>query len=221
MSDAPDPTADPARTALVLSQWFSAGYPTGAFAWSHGLENAVAEDLVTDAATFRDWAADCLTHGAGRADCILLAHAWRDPGDEEPAELAAALAPSAERRAETLALGAAFAAATAASWGPEDLAPAAYPVAVGRAARANGLPLPPVLAAYAQGFLATLASAAQRLVPLGHTEAQAALAALAPLALATAEEAERAGLHQIGGAAFHADIAAMRHEVQEPRLFRS
>ncbi|MGG7568411.1 urease accessory protein UreF [Rhodovulum sp. DZ06] len=211
----------PAEAALILSQWLSSGYPTGAFAWSHGLENAVAEGAVTDAAAFRAFAADCLEHGAGRSDAILLAHAWRDPADDAPAELAEALAPSKERRAETLALGAAFAAATAASWGPRDLSPAPYPVAFGRAARAHGIPLELALPAYLQAFAATLASAAQRLVPLGHTEAQQALAALAPVALRVAAAAEGAPLDAVGGAAFAADIAAMRHEVQQPRLFRS
>lgn len=213
--------ADPARAALLLSQWLSPGYPTGAFAWSHGLENAVAEGLVSDAAAFEAWAADALRFGAGRADAILLSHAWRDPGDEGVAELAAALAPSRERQAETLALGAAFAAATAAAWGPEDLVPAAYPVAFGRAARAHGIPLATALPAFLQAFAGNMASAAVRLVPLGQTEAQRALAALAPLALEIAAEAEGAGLEEIGGASVIADIASMRHEVQEPRLFRS
>ncbi|MFT5948341.1 MAG: urease accessory protein, partial [Paracoccaceae bacterium] len=43
----------PTKSAALLAAWLSPGYPVGAFAWSHGLENAVAEGLVTDAATFR------------------------------------------------------------------------------------------------------------------------------------------------------------------------
>lgn len=213
-------TNAPAAT-LILSQWLSPGFPTGAFAWSHGLETAVAEGAVGTAADFQAFAAACLLHGAGRNDAILLAHAWRDPADESLAELAEALSGAAERRAETLALGDAFARAVAASWGPEGLAPAAYPVVFGRAARAHDLPLELVLPAYLQAFCASLASAGQRLVPLGQTEAQRALAALAPQALALAAEVQEAPLCALGTSAFAAEIAAMRHEVQEPRLFRS
>ena len=55
------------------------------------------------------------------------------------AELAEALAPSAERHLETMAQGAAFARTTAAAYGIA--VPAmAYPVAVGQAARRLGLP---------------------------------------------------------------------------------
>lgn len=212
---------DAAAATLILSQWLSPGYPIGGFAWSHGLENAVAEGLVADAAGFGTFAEACLVHGAGRNDAILLAHAWRDPADEEIAELAAALAGPKERRDETLALGAAFAAATSAAWGPEDLRPAAYPVVFGRAARAQEIALPQALPAFLMAFAASLASAAVRLVPLGQTEAQRALAALAPLALKTAAEAENAPLSALGSSALAAEIAAMRHETQEPRLFRS
>jgi urease accessory protein len=209
-----------ARHAALLGAWLSPGYPIGAFAWSHGLENAVAEGLVTDAASFQDWAEDCLRHGAGRSDAILMAHAWRDPSDEAPAELAAALTPSKERRAETLALGAAFAATTSAAWGPQ-IAPAAYPVALGRAARAHGADLALLAPMFLHAFAANLASAAVRLVPLGQTEAQAALAALMPVVHDVAHEALAADLSDVGGAAMRADIHAMRHEALEPRLFRS
>lgn len=213
--------ADPGRATLLLSQWLSPGYPVGGFAWSHGLEHAVAAGDVTDAARFRDWAEACLAHGAGRNDAILLAHAWRDPEDDAPAELSAALSGPRERHAETMAMGAAFAAATSASWGPADLAPAPYPVAFGRAARAHGIALSQVLPAYLMAFAGMLASAGVRLIPLGQTEAQQALAALAPLAAQVAAEAESAPLSALGSSALAAEIAAMRHEVQEPRLFRS
>jgi urease accessory protein len=211
--------SDPQHAAL-LAAWLSPGYPVGAFAWSGGLENAVAEGLVTDAATFQDWAEDCLRHGPGRSDAILLAHAWRDPADDAPAELAAALTPSKERREETLALGAAFARTTGAAWGTP-VAPAAYPVAFGRAAKAHGAPLEMLLPMFLHAYVANLASAAVRLVPLGQTEAQSALAALLPMVHEVAGQAAAADLDDAGGAAMRADIHAMRHETLEPRLFRS
>ncbi|MFT7390928.1 MAG: urease accessory protein [Paracoccaceae bacterium] len=209
-----------AHHAALLATWLSPGYPVGAFAWSHGLETAVAEGYVVDAASFRDWAEDCLRHGAGRSDAILLAHAWRDPDDNGPADLAAALTASKERRAETLALGAAFAAATAAAWGPA-LSPAAYPVVLGRAAKAHGAPLEMTVTMALLAFASNLSSAAVRLVPLGQSAAQAALASLLPVAHDVARQALTAPLSDLGGAAFRADICAMRHETHEPRLFRS
>jgi urease accessory protein len=60
-----------------------------------------------------------------------------------------------------------------------------------------------------------------RLVPLGQTDGQRAIAAIEGLIAATAERALTCPLGDIGGAAFRADIASMRHETQYTRLFRS
>ena len=92
---------------LRLARWLSPAYPTGAFAWSHGLEAAVAAGEVRCAATLADWLDASLRHGAGRTDAILIGCAHRaDARDlHAVAALADALAPSRERRAEALALG--------------------------------------------------------------------------------------------------------------------
>lgn len=225
MTDGPAPTAPGLGVAglLSLATWLSPAFPVGAFAYSHGLEWAVHAGDVRDRATLQAWLAHLLTHGAPRSDAILLAHAVRDPGDASLAELAEALATTRERRLETMAQGAAFARAVAAVWPAPGLtdAPAPYPVAVGRAAAAHGLAAEPVAALYLHAFVANLAGAAQRLVPLGQTDAQAALAALAPLCAAVAAEAAAATLDAVGGFSLRSDIAALRHETQDVRLFRT
>lgn len=211
----------------TLLAWLSAGFPTGAFAWSHGLEEAVAAGRVADAAALADWLADALEHGAGRTDAILAAHAHRAAGRceesaealEELARLARALQPTAERLAETEAQGAAFAHAVAA-WGVA-VAPAPLPVALGAAAGLRGIPADALLPATLQSFAATLVSAGVRLIPLGQAQGQRVLAALQPLCLRLAAEAAAAPLEAIGSAAFALDIAAARHETLPVRLFRS
>ncbi len=202
---------------LTLTQWMSPAYPVGSFAWSHGLENAVARGQVRDAASLQDWLAVVLEQGSGRSDAILLCAAHRG---EDVAELAAALAPSRERLMETMQQGAAFAAITRAVWGL-DLRDAAYPVVVGRAAGMMGLPVVATAQVYLFSFASALTQAAQRLMPLGQTKGQQVLAALAPLCQALGKVATSLGVDDIGASAFAIDIASMRHEVQEPRIFRS
>lgn len=211
-----------AEALLTLCQWLSPAYPVGAFAWSHGLEQAVRDGAVRDAATLADWLDLMVTFGAGRTDAILLIAACDAEGEAlaDLADLAAALAPSRERLAETMGQGAAFAAVTRAVWG-HDLPDMAYPVAVGRAAGIAGLPPVTVAQLYLQAVVTNLVQAAQRLMPLGQTAAQGVLAGLAPVCARVAEEAAEAGLDGIGGAGFAMDIAAMRHERMEPRMFRS
>ena len=204
----------------ILHAWFSPAYPIGSFAYSHGLEWAVEAGAVTDEASLRDWVAALVEVGAGRNDAVLLAHAFRAEHPAPVAELALALAACAERRLETSAQGAAFARTTAAVWGI-DLPAMAYPVAVGRAARLLGLPLAATATLYLQAFAASVVSAGVRLVPLGQTEGQAITRALLPLVARVAEAALDTTLEEIGGMALAADLAAMRHETQTTRLYRT
>jgi urease accessory protein len=189
---------------------------------------------VKDAATLGQWIEDVLVYGAGRADAIFLAEAWRAAAADdakllgEAAELAAAFAPSAERRLETLAQGAAFLRAVQAVWphpALERLAAAsteiAYPIAVGACAAAHALPLSAAVQAFVQAFAANLVSAGVRLIPLGQTDGLRVIARLEPLIPRLVVAALAANLDDIGGAAVMADIASMRHETQYTRLFRS
>ncbi|MBR9762311.1 MAG: urease accessory protein UreF [Rhodobacteraceae bacterium] len=208
--------------ALILHRWLSPAYPVGSFAYSHGIEAAVAEGRLTGLARTRDWITDILEHGAGHNDAILLAAAYRAEAPEvaELAELASALAPSVNRRLETEAQGAAFARTTAEVHGL-DLPAMPYPVALGRAARLMELPLELTLRLYLMAFASALTSAAIRLVPLGQTDGQRLLAAMEPLVERLAAEALPGDLDALGSCAVMSDIAAMRQEVLPTRLFRS
>ena len=213
-------TTDP---ILTLAQWLSPAFPVGAFTYSHGLEALVDAGTVHDADSFSAWLTHTLQHGASQNDVILLAHAYNADTVEELAEidsLARALAPSAERLLETDQQGAAFA-RTAAAIHDLDLSTLTYPVAVGRAAQLQNLPLRDTARLFLHAFAANLTSAATRLVPLGQTESQATLTAVTPLCQDVADHAVTLSLDDIAASTFASDIASMRHETQYSRLFRS
>ncbi|MBP0614259.1 urease accessory protein UreF [Jiella sp. KSK16Y-1] len=214
---------------------FSAAFPIGSFAFSHGLEAAVAEGRVQTAGDVRDWLAVLLSRGSGWNDLVLMSLAHRAVKNEdavaleELATLATALCGSAERRHEMMSLGAAFLAA-ASPWtgsasmpkagiGDADTAP--LPVASGAVAALAGLPLSPSLVGYAQSFASSLVSATVRLVPLGQSEWVVIIRDLMPTIVETAERASVSTLDDLGSAAIVSDIAAMRHETLATRLFRS
>lgn len=219
------PVVDPAAL-LTLVQWLSPAFPTGAFAWSGGMETAIAEGRLPNAAAAEAWIADLIDWGLPQADAILLAHALRPGADHAAlADLARALAPTAERLRETEEQGAAFARAVAAAQEtPADAAVAAalpLPVALGRAAAPLALPAPLVLALFLQALAGTLVSVAVRFVPLGQSEGQRILARLRPAILRSAEAAAAAPLSAIATATLGADIASARHETLAVRMFRS
>ena len=208
---------------LTLAQWLSPAYPLGAFAYSHGLESATRAGWIADADGLFAWLSDVLQHGTGRADAIWLHLAHGCTETEALLELdaqARAFAPAQERLREGARQGAAFARTTAAVWKIE-LPELLLPLALGRAARLMEMPPVPVAALYLHSFAGNLTAAAQRLMPLGQTAAQAVLADLIPLCTAVAEAAAGAGLDDIASAAFLSDVAAMKHETLEPRIFQS
>jgi len=210
-----------------LLTWLSPAFPTGGYAYSHGLEWAVEAGDIRDEATSAAWLRDVVQHGAGRSDAILLRHAHRATTAQAlntVADFAAAAQPSAERRAETLAQGAAFALA-ASVWGAPLLAArageVAYPVALGALAAAHGIAEDDAALGLLHAFVANLVSACVRLVPLGQTAGLRIQAALAPMLAAAAASTRDAAIEDIGGACFRSDIASMRHETQYTRLFRT
>jgi urease accessory protein len=206
---------------LTLVQWLSPAFPVGGFAYSHGLEWAIAERQVTDAPTLRDWLTDILAHGSGRTDAVLLTRAMDADADlSDLAATARALCASKERWIETHEQGRAFTEAIN-RLKENDFAPAALPVAVGRAARALTLPSERVAALYLHAFASNLVSAAVRFVPLGQTDGQRVLASLHPLIEAVAREAAATPLDGIVSAVPGADLAAMHHETQTVRIFRT
>jgi urease accessory protein len=219
----------------ALFIWLSPSFPVGAFAYSHGLEQAAERGGVKDRATLTAWIGDLLALGSARNDLIMLAAVWRASraGDEarlvETAELALALQTSAERRLESVSQGEAFIAAIRASWpcdAVERLKAAwtgevAYPVAVGVSAAGHDLPLAATLEAYAVAFASNLVSAALRLSVIGHTDGQHLLAELLPTIASAARFAADAGFDDLGSATFASDLAAIQHETQGARLFRT
>lgn len=211
----------PTPGLLTLVQWLSPAFPTGGFAYSHGLEWMVAEGGLTGADALRDWLADVLAFGTGRQDAILLSLALRPGADAAALDaLACALCPSAERLAETLDQGTAFARTVAALTG-RHLPPRALPVAVGEAAAPLGLAPEQVIALYLHAFAANLVSVGTRFLPLGQTEGQAVLTALHPAIEALAAETAEAGDDDLGSVALGADLAAMAHETLDVRIFRT
>jgi urease accessory protein len=219
------------RALYRLMSWLSPSYPVGAFAYSHGLEHAVEAGRVTDLMTLTAWVDAVLVHGTGSVDGPLFretyATVWMSdwPRLDEIAALGTAFQASAEFALESRSQGAAFLKATRAAWPADALDQlgegAVYPVAVAAACAAHKIGLEDGLSAYFHAFAANLVSAGVRLVPLGQSDGQAALAALETSVARAQERAMTIPLDDLGSAAPLIDFDSMFHETQYSRLFRS
>jgi urease accessory protein len=217
--------------AGTLFAWFSPAFPTGGFAYSHGLEAAAAEGAVEGEGGLCAWLEDILAQGAGWSDAVILNLAHGAVLADDAAELtrvaalSVALAPSRERLAEATGQGEAFLAAVRAGW-PDHAPPrqsvrVTYPVAAGAATASLGAPVRLALSAYLTGFCANLIAAGVRLGFCGQSGGVRILSHLGLLIADLAARGARAGEDDLGGCALAADIASMRHETLSGRLFLS
>jgi urease accessory protein len=230
-----EPIQPPAVTGVALSrllQLVSPGLPIGAFAYSQGLEQAVADGAVSNEAGAADWLLGLLEHSFATLDLPVLARltdAARigdTPAVERWSIWLLASRPTRETRAEDRQLGAALA-RTLAALGVDEAAPwversdVTHAAMFALAAARFGIPTQTALAGYAFAWAETLTSAAVRLVPLGQSAGQRMLAAAGdriPDAVARALVLDD---DELGSAAPGQAIASALHETLYSRLFRS
>jgi urease accessory protein len=227
------------QLALLRQQsWLSPGFPTGSYSYSHGIEWAVEAGHILDRKSLVDWLEADLRYGSGRNEAIFFIEAWRCAKENdcekllEIAELAAAFRGTSEFALETSQQATSCLATLHRVW-PDPLlkclseflselriAPV-LSLVLGVRAATQDIPATLALPAFLQSYLANLVTAGVRLVPLGQTDGQLAIAELEPAVLALAVQAGCATIHDLGSAGFMVDLASASHEIQYTRLFRS
>tara|TARA_B100000287_G_scaffold45481_1_gene40714 strand:- start:305 stop:997 length:693 start_codon:yes stop_codon:yes gene_type:complete len=161
----------------TLTQWLSPSYPIGAYNFSQGLEYAVKESLVSDEKTLKDWLRENLEAGYFRNDAIFVKLAFFSETEEQLeklVELMNAFSTSKSRLDEQILQGKAFFKVTPNS------TDAPYPIALGMAAKNYDLKIEEVIPLFLQSCLSNVISVAQRLLPIGQTEAVKILRDLFP-----------------------------------------
>jgi len=223
---------------LRLQSWLSPAFPSGSYSYSHALEWAVEAGHINDRKTMVDWLGADLRYGAGRNEAIFFLEAARCALNDdrakllEIAELATAFRGTAEFVLESSQQAAAWLVMLRRVWPDRvldwlaetlcehQLQPAPAVILGVRSAR-QGIPASLALPAFLQSYIANLVIAGVRLIPLGQTDGQLAIAELEELVLATSAHAKQDTIDDLGSAAFMVELASMAHETQYTRLFRS
>ena len=222
---------------LRLQSWLSPAFPTGSYSYSHGLERAVEIGYVSDLASLLEWLKADLHYGSVRNEAIFFSEAWNSASNSEPAKLLeVAEVAAAHRGTAEFALESSQQAAASLTvlrrvwpdpvldWLSETLSereiPPALAVVLGARSARERIPLNFALPAFLQSYVANLVTAAVRLIPLGQTAGQLAVAELESEVLKASTHTEDT-LADLGSAAFVLDLVSMAHETQYTRLFRS
>ena len=227
------------RVALLRQQtWLSPAFPTGSYSYSHGIEWAVEARHIHDHKSLVDWLEADLCYGSVRNEAIFFNEARRCviDGDleklSEIAELAAAFRGTSEFALESSQQASACLAMLRRVW-PDGLLdwlsallcerriPPALAVVLGIRSARQGIPIDLALPAFLQSYIANLVIAGVRLIPLGQTDGQLAIADLEQPILTASAQAMKSTIDDVGSAAFMVDLSSMAHETQYTRLFRS
>jgi len=223
---------------LRLQSWLSPAFPAGSYSYSHGLEWAVEARDICDRRSLVDWLEADLRYGSGRNEAIFFKEAWLhatkndQEGLVEISELAAAFRGTSEFALESSQPAAACLAIFKKVWPDRTLDPLAeilrerqislaVAVVLGVRLADEGVPFSVALPAFLQSYIANLITAGVRLIPLGQTDGQLAVAELEHVIEAASGQAAASTIDDLGSAAFMVDLASMSHETQYTRLFRS
>ncbi|AEM59207.1 urease accessory protein UreF (plasmid) [Haloarcula hispanica N601] len=212
--------------------------PVGTYTVSYGLEQFIQDDRVEDAADLEALLSTYLRQQVGPAELVALraAHAAAADGNFEAVcradrrlsavTLAAEFRESAQQSGDRLlslqtelceeALLDRYAERVDA-----DEAPGNYAVVLGVATALADVAVRDACLLCCHGFVTGLLGAAQRLLSLGHTDAQRILDDLQPVMTAAVDDSADQGIDEMTPFAPLVDVLAAEHERAERRLFAS
>ncbi len=222
-------------TALQMGDSF---FPTGAFAYSSGLETFAADGLLPDREGLVRFIESYLVGLVARSDLIfvklaLLSATRADvEGIRRLDHLVHAMKCPRELRLASMQMGRQLLQVMKGLY-PASLAPRLgqgldrrelkghHPVMFGAVCGSVGMDVESTLLTYVYATVSSLVSAGVRLIPLGHSDGQAALHKLKRPMTRVAEEAVRLFEADIATFAPAIEIRAMQHESLHTRLFKS
>ncbi len=232
-----DGAASPVAAVQIarILQFGDSLFPVGGFAFSGGLESAVQQRVVTDAATLLAFARTAMEQGSrGDGIGLVCAHRAAAAGDVDALRRIDARVYarklSDETRTMTVRMGRKFTELAAqvtgaplvAAWHEQvacGATPGCYPVALAVDFAAQGLAARDAFVVHQYGVAAMILSAALRLMRIGHVETQRMLYALNADVDAAWADAEGAALDDMAGFAPLAEILAAVHVKAHVRLF--
>jgi urease accessory protein len=215
------------RPLFALLQLASPSLPVGGYAYSQGLEKAIEDGLVRDAASARRWIEDLLLLVIARYEAPLWLRVFDAAATGDAAAVAArngellAARETAELRAESMQMGASLARVFPVLGIEPPSWPVTYPTAFALACVGLGIDREAGLAAYLWAWLENQVLVAVKSVPLGQQAGQSMLFEMhEALTLAVAQAAALDDA-ELGSAPLQFALTSARHETQYSRIYRS
>jgi urease accessory protein len=211
-----------------LLQLASPTLPVGAYSYSGGLEAAIDDGIVHDAAAAERWIGDVLEFSVARLDAPLLLQCIEafDQKDRNKIltlnERLLASRETAELRAETVQMGYSLNRLLKdLGAGEVPVEEPSFPAAYAYAAAQWKIEPEAALQAYLWAWLENQVMAAVKAIPLGQTDGQRILLSLGGLLPSLTAKAKKLKEQDLGNFAPGLALLSAKHETQYSRLFRS
>jgi len=224
--------ADHTSHLLRLMHLVSPSLPTGAFAYSQGLEWAVEAGWVESAMDLQAWLADLLETNLSRVDIPLLARLMEAFEKQSEADLThwtdllLALRETDELRLEEKSRGRAMVSLLQGLAVPmqtieQQIVGTSQLAGFAMAATHFRIPTDQAVAGYVWSWLENQVLAGIKIIPLGQTEGHRILLHLDATVLKAVADGLNLRDNEIGASSPALAIASSRHETQYTRLYRS
>ncbi len=229
---------DRALSLVSLFQITDSFFPSGAFAYSWGLETYVTEGVVSDTEGFHRFLTSYITGMIGRCDALAVKLVFERAEREDISSiirldrLIHSMKLTKEPREGSIQTGRQLLKVMGQLHRPVLMerfeaalkageAQGHHPVVFALVCSCLGAARDDAVLAYLYSAVSAIVSAGVRLIPLGHTDGQRVIEKIKPLLVEVAEEVS--GLDEDDMAAFAPgiEIRTMRHEVLYTRLFKS
>lgn len=203
-----------------LLQLASPTLPVGAYSYSGGLEAAVEDGVVRDAATAEQWIGDVLEFSVARMEAPILFRMMFDPKAWN--EMFLASRETAELRAETVQMGYSLNRLLKdLGLGEVPVEEPSFPAAYAYAAVRWKIEPAAALQAYLWAWIENQVMAAMKAIPLGQTDGQRMLLSLGDRIEDLVKKSMQMKDEDLGNFAPGLALLSSRHETQYSRLFRS
>jgi len=203
-----------------LLQLASPALPVGAYSYSGGLEAAIEDGAVRDAASAESWIGDVMEFSMARMEAPMLFRMMFDRGKWNEVFLASR--ETAELRAETVQMGYSLTRLFKdLGLGEVPVEEPSFPAAYAYAAVQWKIEPEAALQAYLWAWLENQVMAAMKAIPLGQTDGQRMLLSLGDRIEGLVKKAMQMKDEDLGNFAPGLALLSSRHETQYSRLFRS
>ncbi len=222
-------------TAMRLLQFSDSAFPVGAFSFSNGLETAVCEGIVSDAASLESYA-QSVTLQSAFSDGIVALQAFRAAGEKQYGDIVEAdkrlmlFKMNEESRSMLCRMGKKLAELSVRIFDEpilktwlEDIkagaTPGTYPVAQALVFSLAGLSEEELFCSHQYGVINMVLSAALRCVKVSHYDTQRILFNLGSSVSGLFEEVRTMGFDDMNAFVPQIDILASLHEKGNMRMF--